>query len=555
MATISSAGIGSGLDIEGIISGLMAAERIPLTQINEQKTSINTKISIYGIIKNSFSDLQTATNKLTKLANIYPQKATSSDDTIATATASSTATPGSYRLEVSKLAQAQSVAANTVASKDDVFGEGSLLITLGEYDSVGNTFTANPDKTPTPIAIGAGQNTLSGIKLAINNADAGVTATIVNDGQGDRLVLTSKETGKDLGFKIDVTDNDGNNTDAAGLSQLAFDPTIAAGAGTGNNVQTLTVAQNAEFTLNNLAISKRSNTVSDAVEGVTFNLKNETTSPITIDVSLDDTTLNKTLDDFVSAYNKIRGNLKDQQEKDATLSKETTPSRLESGLRNILRQTISTYGYSMADIGMSFDRTGVLSLDKTKLSEAMATDPAILEKIFSDTATADNANINYLGAGANTQTGIYAINITQSGGGGNTIAGDIDGVAGAGVDNVFTAGAGTYPTGNAEGLQFAVVEGVSGALGNITFSKGLASQLDDWITQLNEEGGMLNSRTTGLNGKLSRLDDEIDRFNLRMDQVEKRYRAQFTALDAMLASMQQTSSYLSQQLSALSASN
>ena len=243
----------------------------------------------------------------------------------------------------------------------------------------------------------------------------------------------------------------------------------------------------------------------------------------------------------------------DQQEKDATLSSESTPSRLENGLRNILRQTFSAYGdIGLNSIGLSFSNTGVLSLNQSKLDEALANDPMILEKIFANTGTTSNANVSYLGATSKTQSGTYAINITQSGGGGNTIAGTLGGVAGSGSDNILKGGAGTYVSGNAEGLSFSVVEGVSGNLGTITFNKGLGSQLEDWIKQLNEEGGMLNARTTGLNGRLSRLDDQEERLNLRLDQIQKRYRAQFTALDTMLASMQQTSTYLSQQLSALS---
>lgn len=552
MPTISSAGVGSGLDIEGIISGLMAAERIPLQQITKQQQSINTKISIYGVIKNSFSGLQAAANKLTELSNIYPQKAESTNDALATATATASATPGTYSVNVSQLAKAQSVAADTVASKDDVFGEGTLTITLGNYDSGTNTFTANPDKTPVNVVIGSGQNTLSGIKQAINDSNSGVTATIINDGSGDRLVLTSKETGKDLGFKIDVTDSDGNNTDQAGLSRLALDPTVAAGPGTGNNVQTLQQSKNAEFTINGLAISKSSNTVTDAVEGLTFKLKSEGAGPVDITVSLDDTTLKTTLDEFVASYNKIRGNLKDQQEKDATLASESTVRRLESGLRGILSSAVEASGYTLSDVGLSFSKEGVLSLNKTKLDEALATDPAILEKLFADTAVADNANVSFNGATSATQSGTYAINITTAGGGGSTIAGDLNGIAGTGVANVFTAGAGAYPSGNAEGLSFTVVEGVSGNLGNITFSKGLGTQLDEWITSLSEEGGMLASRTEGLNGRLKRLESSEDRFNLRLEQIEKRYRAQFTALDSMLASMQQTSSFLSQQLASLS---
>jgi len=545
MVGISSAGIGSGLDIEGIIGSLMAAERIPLTKVSQERTAINTKISIYGIIKNSFADLKAAADKLSSLNNLNPLKATSSDDKIVSASASAASAKGSYSIEVSQLAKAQSVAALGVATADTTVGTGSLTITLGSYASGTNTFTNNADKTPVTINIGAGQQTLDGIKQAINEADAGVTASIVNDGAGSRLVLTSKETGAINGFKLEVTDSDGNNTDTTGLSRLAYDPTAAAGAG--KNADTLQVAQNANFTINNLPVSKASNTVTDAVAGLTLNLKAQTTSPVNLEVGLDDTALKTTLDGFVTAYNKIRGNLKDQQQKDATLSRETTPSTLERGLRNILREQVAQYGIGLSDIGLSFDKDGVLSLNKTKLDTAVAADPSILEKVFANTATTTDARVKYLGANNMTQEGTFAVNVSTAYDGSNTIAGTINGVAGTGVGNTLTGATGDP----SEGLQFSVVQGASGNMGTITFSKGLAERLSDWIGSLTDEGGTLVSRTDGLTSRKSRLDDQEDRINLRLEQVEKRYRAQFTALDSMLASMQQTSSYLSQQLAAL----
>lgn len=545
MVGISSAGIGSGLDIEGIISSLMAAERLPLNKVSQERTAINTKISIYGIIKNSFADLKSAADKLTNLSNLNPLKATSSDDKFVSATASAAGAKGSYSIEVSQLAKAQSVAAPGVATSDSIVGTGSLTITLGSYDSGTNTFTDNTAKTPVTINIGAGQQTLEGVRQAINESDSGVTASIVNDGAGSRLVLTSKETGAVNGFKLEVTDSDGNNTDTTGLSMLAFDPTAA--AGTGKNAESLQVAQNANFTINNLAVSKASNTVSDAVEGLTLNLKAVTTTPINLEVGLDDTALKTTLDGFVAAYNKIRGNLKDQQQKDATLSKETTPSTLERGMRNILREQVAQYGVGLSDIGLNFDKDGVLSLNKTKLDTAVAADPSILEKVFSNTATTTDARVKYLGASNMTLEGTYSINISTAYDGSNTVAGTINGVAGTGVGNVLTGASGDA----SEGLQFSVANGAVGDMGTITFSKGLAERLSDWIATLSDEGGTLVSRTDGLNSRKLRLDDQEERINLRLEQVEKRYRAQFTALDSMLASMQQTSSYLSQQLAAL----
>ncbi|BET25532.1 flagellar hook-associated protein 2 [Limnobacter thiooxidans] len=546
MPSISSAGIGSGLDIEGIISSLMAAERLPLNKVSTERTAINTKISIYGIIKNSFADLKTATDKLTNLSNLNPLKATSTDDKVVSATASSANAKGSYSIEVSQLAKAQSVATLGVATADTVVGTGSLTITLGSYDSNTNTFTDNADKTPVTINIGAGQQTLEGVRQAINEANAGVNASIVNDGAGSRLVLTSKDTGAVNGFKLEVADDDGNNTNVAGLSRLAYDPTALAGSG--KNADTLQAAQNANFTINNLPVSKASNTVSDAVEGLTLNLKAVTTTPINLEVGLDDAALKTTLDGFVTAYNKIRGNLKDQQQKDATLSKETTPSSLERGLRNILREQVAQYGIGLSDIGLSFDKDGVLSLNKSKLDTAVAADPAILEKVFSNTATTTDARVKFLGATSKTLEGTYAINVSNAYNGSNTIAGTINGVAATGVSSTLSGAVGDA----SEGLQFSVAQDASGNMGSITFSKGLAERLSDWINTLSDEGGALSSRTDGLNSRKLRLDDQEDRLNLRLEQVEKRYRAQFSALDSMLASMQQTSSYLSQQLAALS---
>ncbi|VWX35521.1 Flagellar hook-associated protein 2 [Limnobacter sp. 130] len=545
MVGISSAGIGSGLDIEGIIRSLMAAERIPLTKVTQERTAINTKISIYGIIKNSFADLKASADKLSNLSNLNPLKTTSSDDKVVSATASSSAAKGSYSIQVSQLAKAQSVAAPSVATSDSVVGTGSLTLTLGSYDSATNTFTDNAAKTPVTINIGEGQQTLDGIKQAINDANAGVTASIVNDGTGSRLVLTSKETGAVNGFKLEVSDADGTNTDAAGLSMLAYDPTAAAGAG--KNAESLQVAQNANFTINNLAVSKASNTVTDAVAGLTLNLKAITTAPVNIEVALDDGALKTTLDGFVAAYNKIRGNLKDQQQKDATLSKETTPSTLERGMRNILREQVAQYGIGLSDIGLNFDKDGVLSLDKTKLDAAVAANPSILEKVFTNTATTTDARIKFVGADTKTLEGTYAINISTAYDGSNTVAGTINGVAGTGIGSVLTGATGEA----SEGLQFSVAQGAAGDMGTITFSKGLAERLSDWIGSLSDEGGALVSRTDGLNSRKKRLDTQEDRINLRLEQVEKRYRAQFTALDTMLASMQQTSAYLSQQLAAL----
>lgn len=547
---ISAAGIGSGLDIEGIISSLMAAERIPLNTISQQRTQTNARISTYGSIKSAFANLNTIADKLSKLTNLYPTKVTSSNESMVSGTATGSKANGNYNIEVSQLAKAQSVAAPRVGSSTEVVGTGTLTLTMGTYTAGNNTFTPDAAKTPLNIVIGAGQQTLEGVRNAINDANADVSASIVNDGTGARLVVTSKSTGEANSFKIDVADNDGVNNDLTGLSKIAFDPTTAAAPTDGTTAEFLEKAQNAIFKINNLTISKSSNTVSDAIEGLTLNLKAVTTGPVQLGVATDNEALKTSMDELVKSYNDIRKLLKDQQKKDATLSRDVTPGTLERQLRNIMRETVGS-GASLNSIGMSFDKDGVLALDKAKLDSAIAADPRAIEKLFADTATFTNADVKFVGAGSLSQQGTYAINITNPGGNGSTIAGTIGGFAATGVSTVLTGGVGTA----VEGLKISVTPGVSGDLGTMTFSKGMGSRLSDWIDSLNEDNGALASKTESLNSKLGRLDDQKERMDFRLEQIEKRYRAQFTALDSMLASMQQTSSYLTQQLSALSSSS
>ncbi|GLR27668.1 flagellar filament capping protein FliD [Limnobacter litoralis] len=547
MTSITSAGIGSGLDVEGIISKLMAAERIPLNTIKTNTQTTQTKLSIYGIIKSSFDGLQTATNTLKNLSNIYPLTATSSNSSVVTGSATSASAKGSYSLTVQQLAQKQSIAANAVSTTDTAIGTGTLTITLGSYNATGNTFTANSSATPVSITINSSNQTLSGVKDAINNANAGVTASIINDGTGNRLVLTSNTTGAVNGFKVGVVDNDGTNTDMSGLSMLSYDPTAAAGSG--KNQTSLASAQDAQFTLNNIAITKPTNNVTDAVSGLTLNLLSTTTTPVTLNVGLDSTALQGTLNKFIAAYNQIQGNLTDQQQKGATLVNDTTPSQLELTLRNTLRNSGSTYGLTLADIGINFDKTGVMSLDSTKLNSALATDPRIVEKVFADTGSSSDSRVRFNGGTSLTRTGTYAINVSTAYNGTNTVVGTINGVNANAIGNVLTGATGDA----SEGLSVTIASGASGSLGTVTYNKGLASTLSDWITSLNNPGGALVSRTDGLNAKIKSLNNDASKLSDRLTIIEANYRKQFNSLDTLLASMQATSSYLTQQLSALAA--
>ncbi|MFN7834477.1 MAG: flagellar filament capping protein FliD [Burkholderiaceae bacterium] len=543
MVGITSAGIGSGLDVEGIISKLMSVEQAPLTKIRSTETETKTKISIYGMIQSSANSLQAAAETLRSSQSLNPMKSASSDTTKISATASSTATAGRYSLTVSQLAQAQRLVADRVASPDTVIGTGSLNITLGSYDSVQNTFTADASKTPVTVTIGAGQQTLAGVRDAINNANAGVQASIVNDGQGYRLSIVSKETGAVNSLQITTGDNDGTNTDGSGLSQFAYNPTATAGSG--KNLTEKQPALDALLKLNGIDIQKPGNTVTDAIDGVTFNLAQVTSTPVTIDVARDTDTLKTNLNTFVKAYNDLNGKLSDQQTKGATLQSDTGPGALQRQLRSLVTKTLPAYSSQISDIGLSFDKTGVLSLNNTKLDAALTKNPAIVQNIFADTGISTDARVSFISATAKTPLATYDVNVSTAPGNGVSVQGGFNNTIGIGLGNNLSA-----PVGSAmEGLNVKIANGASGALGTLTFSRGIATSLSNWVDNLNADGGALQTRTASLNNQLKRMTADETRLNNKLADIEKRYRAQYAALDTMIASMNQTSSYLTQQLS------
>jgi len=142
MASITSAGVGSGLDVESIISQLMAAERTGLTTIKDNENKVQTKLSIYGMIQSSFSTLKDSISLLNSNTTVNAKTATSSDTSKITATASSSAAKGSYAVTVSQLATSSRLTSSAFTDSNTLVGSGSLTITLGTYDTSGNSFTA-----------------------------------------------------------------------------------------------------------------------------------------------------------------------------------------------------------------------------------------------------------------------------------------------------------------------------------------------------------------------------------------------------------------------------
>jgi len=653
----------TNLDVNSIVSQLMTVERQPISKLNVKEASYQAKLSAYGSVKGAVSSFQTSTQSLSSASNFQPLKATPSDTTVFSASAASTAVAGTYSLEVTSLAQAQKLVAAGQTSSTDAIGTGaSTTVTFdfgtisgGTFDSgtgkyTGAAFASNGDGT-TSITIDSGNNSLQGIRDAINTAQMGVTATIINDGSSTpyRLALSSDSNGVSNSMKITVSG------DATVSSLLAHDP-----AGTQNLAQTVT-AQNADLKVNGVTVSKTSNTVSDVIQGVTLTLSKVTASPETLTVARDTTAVSSSITSFVKAYNDLAATLKNisaydaASQKGAILQGDSTVRSLQSQLRGMLSTpVVGTSGEltTLSDVGVTFQKDGTLKLDQAKLDSVMASNFSDIASLFATVGKGTDSLVGFSSATSSTKAGHYAVNITQlatrgaavgssvanttissatndaltlsvngvsasivlsagtytattlaaelqskinsasvlsdagisvtvtqsagvltitsssygsvsvvdiTGGngasdllgtpaetGGVNVAGSIGAVTATGSGQILTAG-----SGDPQGLSITINGGATGARGTLNYSQGYATLLSNWSTSILASDGILASRTDGIGRTITDIGKRRTELETRLIGIEKRYRAQFTALDAMLASMNTTSTYLTQQLDQL----
>lgn len=420
MATTSS----TGLDVNSIVSQLMTVERQPIKKLDVREAGYQAKLTAYGSVKGAVSSFQTALQGLNSASRFQSLKATSSDTTIFSASAASTAAAGTYSLEVTSLAQAQKLVAAGQTSSTATIGSGAAATVTFDFGTIsggtfnsgtgtytGATFTSTGTGTKS-ITIDSTNNSLQGIRDAINAAKMGVTATIVNDGSGTpyRLALSSDNNGTSNSMKITVAG------DATVSSLLAHDP-----AGTQNLSETVT-AQNANFKVNGVSVSKTSNTVSDVIQGITLNLSKVTTSPATLTIARDTASISSSISGFVKAYNDLAGTLKNLSAYDAAsktgaiLQGDSTVRSLQAQLRSMLSTAVTgTSGAltTLSDVGVSFQKDGTLALNQTKLDSAIANNFSDIAGLFASVGKASDSLVGFSSAASSTKAGNYAVNVTQ----------------------------------------------------------------------------------------------------------------------------------------------
>jgi flagellar hook-associated protein 2 len=372
MAAISSVGLGSGLDVKSIVSQLVALEKKPLVSLQKADALNDTKISTYGQIKSLVSTFADAASKLTLDSGWNNLTVASSNSSAVSAAVSGFAGTGSYSFSVSKLAQAQTTASDA-KPKGTLLGTGSLTLTVGSG-------------TPVVVNIGDGDDTsLSGIASKINEAGAGITASVITDSTGQRLMLRSSSTGADKAFTVSA-ESSGVSTGLSGLSFTTTQP-----------------AQNTEAKINGVDVVSANRTFADTIPGLTFTASAVTTTPAEITVTADTATTKKNIQAFVDAYNAINDLLATSIKYDTTsktagiLQGDATTVGLQNLLRSTMGQVSKNGGaYSqLSDIGISIQRGGNLAIDSTKLDKVLSTTggTADAKKLFSFAGSGDNVGV------------------------------------------------------------------------------------------------------------------------------------------------------------------
>lgn len=449
---LSSLGVGSGLDLSSIISGLMQAEQQPLITLQTKEAAVQSRISALGSLKNVLSSLQTAASGLTPdttqsaVEKFSSFKAKSADETIATATATNGAVAANYTLTDITLSSAEQIRKSQSALTIPTTGTGTLSIKIGTGDAVEVSVT--------------GGMTLSDIAKAINDSDAKVSATVINDGTTKHLVVSASESGASNTLSI---------TGSTDWESFNYKPTSDAA---NDNVWTQQQGANsASVKVNGLTLTGNTNTFADAIPGVTINLLKSSAAGTSVAVTHDNkSSITAALNSFIKAYNdaatsmKTLGAYNEATKVAGTLQGDATLRSAQSQVFKLLTSTQGSGDYKiLADIGVSLQKDGTLKLDATKLNKAIDTD-------------------------------------------------------------------------------FSAVSNLVSSVGS-TFKTGINSLVDT--------KGTITSATDSANRMVKEYQRREEAMNIRLQAVQARYTKQFSALDTLIANMNQTSSSLTQMLANL----
>ena len=429
MPTISATNSGSGLDVRNLVDQLVAAEGGPVTsRLDRKEVSIQEGLTAIGTFKGALLDFQASLAPLRKENAFKSINATSSNEEKFTVTAGDNAVTGSYDIEISQLAQSQKLKSQAFDSEFDAIGTGTISIEFGETNSTTNSFNVNSKLSTQYIEIDEENSSLRGIQQTINQANAGVRASIINDGTGYRLIFNSEKSGVENSLRISTSDDDLNDEDKSGLSLLAYNPTAVAGIDgatvVGKNLEEAAVAKNALFSIDGISVSSEQNEIANTIPGITLTLKKLTEEAVeSFKVEKETTSIKESIQSFVSSYNELMTTVSTLTGFDSE-SGQAGPLSGDPAIRGItdqIRRRLSTSFNginknltALTSIGIKSDVNGSLSLDDFKLDAAIENHADEIAHLFAAAVSSSDPKVRVTSEKVPATDGIFNIVINET---------------------------------------------------------------------------------------------------------------------------------------------
>ncbi len=532
---LSKLNIGSGMNNSEIIAALVNAEKAPaLDRIERSEEQAQNKISAYSLLKSEIKAFRESIRSI-KNSNAASHVGASSNTTIATfnTTGSTGSDEINSSLVVSTLASTHTLATSAYSSSGSLVGAGSLVIDFGAWSttsSTNDTFTSNSNSSVTINTTSS--TTLTQLRDSINNATDNAQASILYNGSGYVLVMKGNSGASN---ELRVTPSAESSSDLANKFTYT------------TSTKNLTLAADgvdAAFSVDGISMTRSSNTISDVFKGYELDLLATSGSAIKISSSQNLTTIEKLLNDFIASYNIIYAGITAMSMQSSTgeeagpLSGDSLARKIQRDLRNFTSESIKGYEdgpYTMSLLGVNTNRDGTLGLNTNTLRTTFERNPKVIDAIFKNQLTTDNADVSVKALGVNTKPGSFSV--TKSGS--NFL---IDGSAMSASGSNYTSS-----SGDSTGMIITISDSdLSSA--NVYYGKSLMTLVEENLTNFLAFDGDIQNRLSGLSDNLKDLADQKLTLDERMAKLEQRFAMQYASMETAVAGLKDTGDYLTEML-------
>jgi flagellar hook-associated protein 2 len=518
MAVVSS--VLSSDQIASLIQQAQTAYQAPATALQNQEKPIQAQISALGKVQSALSSLQSSLAGLADVQTLAQNSVTVSPTGAVKATATNSAVAGTYSLSKIHLAQAETLVSSGFTSTTGSLGTGSISIKVGS----GSAVTVN---------ITSGEDNLTGIAQAINQAHTGVQASVVYDGSEYHLALTSNSTGTANAFTV---------SGSGGLAGFSYQQGVS-----GSGLTESQAAANASFSLNGLTIGSGSNTINGVVPGLTFTLA--ASGSATVTVNQDVSALDGAANSVVSALNNVLTTINQYSSYSPTsgagpLLGDVGLQILRNNLLNAITGAGGTAGgqnspyNSLSSVGFTVTSGGTLTLNDAAFQSAAESNYAAVAALLGEAATASNSNVTVQGTGP-AKAGSYAIDVTTNNAG--IVKGTVNGQAASGTGGLLVV----TGQGPAQGLSLQIATGATGSLGNVTVGQGLYGTLSSLVASALASGsGSVTGEIGSLNNTIASMNQQIAALQQQAQQETALLTQQFSRAQATLEQLSTVSNFL-----------